>query len=53
VVEIAADVVPTAEAILKALGVKEVVVEDLDAGVATLFDDEAAPVPEPSAAPSA
>jgi hypothetical protein len=36
--------------LLKALGVKEIVVEDLDAAVATIFDDEEAPAPEPDAA---
>jgi uncharacterized membrane protein len=52
VLEIAADVVPAAEELLKPLGVKEVVVEDLDAEVATLFEDEEAPAPEPEAAPT-
>jgi uncharacterized membrane protein len=50
VLEIAADVVPTAEAILNALGVKEVITQDLDAEIATLFEGEEAPAPEPEAA---
>jgi uncharacterized membrane protein len=50
VVEIAADVVTAAQELLGPLGVKEVVVADLDAAVATLFEDEEAPEPEPAAA---
>jgi uncharacterized membrane protein len=50
VVEIAADAVTTAQELLKPLDPKEVVVEDVDAGVATLFDDEDEPTPEPEPA---
>jgi uncharacterized membrane protein len=50
VVEIAADAVDTAEELLKPLGVKSVVVEDVDASVATLFEGEAEPKPEPEPA---
>jgi len=50
VVEIAADAVDTAEELLKPLGVKSMVVEDVDASVATLFEGEAEPKPEPEAA---
>jgi uncharacterized membrane protein len=55
VVEIAADAVPTAQELLKSLDVKDVVVEDIDSSVATLFDQEAepAPEPEPAATPTA
>jgi Protein of unknown function (DUF1269) len=47
VLEIASDVVPTAEQLLKTLGAQEVVVEDVDTSVAGLFTDEEAPAPEP------
>jgi uncharacterized membrane protein len=47
VLDIASDVVPTAEQLLKTLGAKEVVVEDVDTNVASLFVDEEAPTPEP------
>ena len=50
VVEIAADAIDTAEELLKPLGVKSVVVEDVDASVATLFEGEAEPKPEPEPA---
>jgi uncharacterized membrane protein len=50
VLEIGADVVEKAQGLLKVLDVGEVVVEDLDAGVATLFEDEVAPAPEPEPA---
>jgi uncharacterized membrane protein len=50
VLEIAPDVVPTAEQILKTLGAQEVVVEDVDANVAEVFEDEKAPTPEPEPA---
>jgi len=50
VVEIAADAVDTAEELLKPLGVKSMVVEDVDASVATLFEGEAEPKPDPEAA---
>ena len=47
VVEIASDAVDTAKQLLEPLGAKEVVVEDIDSNVATLFADEAEPTPEP------
>ena len=50
VVEIAADAVPTAEELLRVLGAKEVVVEDVDTSVAGLFDEEEDPTPEPEPA---
>jgi hypothetical protein len=50
VLEIAPDVVPTAEQLLRTLGAKEVVVEDVDTNVASLFVDEEAPTPEPEPA---
>jgi hypothetical protein len=50
VVEIAADAVSTAKDILKALAAQEVVVEDVDTSVASLFDSEEAPTPEPEPA---
>ena len=50
VVEIAADAVDTAQELLKPLGVEESVVEDVDASVATLFEGEVEPRPEPDAA---
>ena len=52
VVEIAADAVPTAQELLKTLGAKDVVVEDVDTSVAGLFDNEEAPTPEPEPAGS-
>jgi uncharacterized protein DUF1269 len=55
VLEIAPDAVPTAEQLLKTLDAQEVVVEDVDANVADIFADDAAPTPEPepAATPSA
>ena len=52
--EIASDAVPTAEQLLRTLGAKAVVVEDIDANVAGLFADEAPPTlePEPAATPT-
>jgi uncharacterized membrane protein len=50
VVEIAADAVSVAQELVKPLEALEVVVEDLDASVATLFDDDEAPEPEPEPA---
>ena len=47
VFELAADVVPTAEKLLKTLGAKELVSEELDSSVAALFDQDEAPAPEP------
>jgi hypothetical protein len=52
VLEIAPDAVDTAKELLEPLGAKEVVVEDVDSSVATLFDDEAEPTPEPEPAAS-
>jgi hypothetical protein len=49
VIEIAADAIPDAEAILKALGAEVVVVEDVDASVDQIFDSERPPAPEPVA----
>jgi uncharacterized membrane protein len=53
VIEIAADAVPTAEVLLTTLGAKQIVHEEIDAGVADLFgkDEEPAPEPEPAATP--
>src|SRR6476660_7327652 len=53
VVEIASDAVDTAKQLLEPLGAKEVVVEEIDSNVATLFDDEAEPTPEPEPAATA
>jgi uncharacterized membrane protein len=50
VIEIAADVVPTAEQILKILGATQIVTEDIDSGVAELFSGDEAPAPEPEPA---
>lgn len=50
VLEIAADAVPTAQQLLKTLGAKEVVVEDVDTSVADLFNEEQEPTPEPEPA---
>jgi uncharacterized membrane protein len=46
VVEIAADAVPTAEQLLKTLGAVDVVVEEIDSSVASLFEADEAPTPE-------
>src|SRR6266513_2352664 len=53
VLEIASDVMPTAEQLLKPLGPGDVVVEEVDSSVATLFDEEAEPTPEPEPAATA
>ena len=53
VIEIASDAVDTAKQLLEPLGAKEVVVEDIDSNVATLFADEAEPTPEPEPAATA
>ena len=53
VIAIAAEAVDTASELLGTLGAGEVVVADVDASVATLFDDEAEPTPEPEPAASA
>jgi uncharacterized membrane protein len=50
VIELAADAVPTAEQLLETLGAAEVVVEEIDSSVATLFEDEQVPEPEREAA---
>ena len=47
VVEIASEAVGTAKELLEPLGAKGTVVEDLDSSVATLFEGEAEPTPEP------
>jgi hypothetical protein len=50
VIEIAADAVPTAQELLKTLGAPVVVVEDVDTSVASIFDSERPPTPEPEPA---
>ena len=50
VVELAADAVATAQALLDALGANHVVVEPIDSSVAALFDQESEPKPEPDPA---
>jgi uncharacterized membrane protein len=50
VVEIADDALDKGKELLEPLGAKQVVVEDLDSSVATLFEDEAEPPPEPEPA---
>ncbi len=47
VIELAADAVPQARAVLEALGAEVVVDERVDASVASLFDAERPPAPEP------
>jgi uncharacterized membrane protein len=46
VIDIAADAIPTAQELLQTLGAKQVVVEEVDSSVASLFEGEAAPQPE-------
>jgi uncharacterized membrane protein len=53
VFELAADAVPTAEELLKTLGAKELVSEQLDSSVAALFDQDEAPAPDPEEPPAA
>src|SRR5262245_8791205 len=53
VVEIASDAVETAKELLEPLGAKEDVVEDVDSRVATRFEQEAEPPPEPDPAATA
>jgi uncharacterized membrane protein len=53
VIEISSDAVDNAKELLEPLGAGEVVVEELDSSVATLFDDEAEPTPEPEPAATA
>jgi len=50
VLEIGADAVPDAEQILKILGATQIVVEDIEGGVADLFAGDQAPEPEPEPA---
>jgi uncharacterized membrane protein len=50
VIEIAADATETATDLLKPLGAERIVVEEIDASVATLFEGEVEPQPEPEAA---
>jgi uncharacterized membrane protein len=50
VVEISSDTIDKAKELLRPLGAKEVVVEDLDESVANLFDRDAEPTPEPEPA---
>jgi uncharacterized membrane protein len=50
VLEIAGDTVPTAQQLLKTLAAKEIVVEEIDANMADLFDEDEAPTPEPEPA---
>jgi uncharacterized membrane protein len=50
VIGLAADAVPTAEQLPETLGAAEVVVEEIDSSVATLFEDEQVPEPEREAA---
>ncbi len=50
VIEIAADVVPTAEELLRTLGANEIVTEEIDTTVADLFGKDEAPTPEPEPA---
>jgi hypothetical protein len=50
VIEIAADAVPTAQELLKVLGAPVIVVEDIDASVADIFDSERPPTPDPDPA---
>jgi uncharacterized membrane protein len=50
VIEIADDAFEQARALLAPLNAQQIVVEDLDASVASLFEDEPEPTPEPEAA---
>jgi uncharacterized membrane protein len=50
VVLIASDAVDQAKELIQPLGAKEVVVEDVDASVANVFDEEQEPTPEPEPA---
>jgi uncharacterized membrane protein len=52
VIEIAGDAVDQARKLLEPLNAQEVVVQDLDSNVASLFDQEAEPIPEPEPAAS-
>jgi uncharacterized membrane protein len=50
VIEIAGDAIDQARKLLEPLNAKEIVVQDLDASVASLFDEEPEPTPEPEPA---
>jgi uncharacterized membrane protein len=50
VIEIAGDAVDQARQLLEPLNAKEIVVQELDASVASLFDEEEEPTPEPEPA---
>ena len=52
VIEIAADAVDVAKRLLEPLGAPEIVVQDVDTSVATLFNGDAAPTPETDEAAS-
>ncbi len=52
VIEIAADAVDVAKRLLEPLGAQEIVVQDVDSSVATLFDGDAEPTPETDEAAS-
>jgi uncharacterized membrane protein len=52
VIEISADAVDQARQLLEPLNAQEIVVQDVDASVASLFDQEAEPTPEPEPAAS-
>ena len=47
VIEISGDAVDQATKLLEPLNAREVVVQDVDSNVASLFDEEAEPTPEP------
>jgi uncharacterized membrane protein len=53
VIEIAGDAVDQAKKLLEPLDAHDVVVQGLDSNVASLFDEEAAPTPEPEPAATA
>ena len=53
VIEIAGDAVDQAKKLLEPLNAQEVVVQDVDSSVASLFDQEAEPTPEPEPAATA
>jgi uncharacterized membrane protein len=46
VIDIAADAIPTAQELLQTLGAKQIVVEEIDSSVASLFEGEDAPQPD-------
>jgi hypothetical protein len=53
VIEIAGDAVDQAKKLLEPLNAQEVVVQDVDSSVASLFEGEAEPTPEPEPAATA